>query len=68
MAFPELVGHQPELVALLLTGVQLLRQDQERFGLTLQLLLANHQLRGVFFFFFKREEEDTKTQRRDARS
>lgn len=44
MAFSELVGHQFVLVPLLLTGVQLLGQDQEGFLLTLQLLLTNHEL------------------------
>lgn len=44
MAFPELVGHQLVLIPLLLTRVQLLRQDQEGFFLALQLLLANHEL------------------------
>lgn len=44
MAFPELVGHQLVLIPLLLTRVQLLRQDQEGLFLALQLLLANHEL------------------------
>lgn len=48
MPFSELVGHQLVLVPLLLTRVQLLRQDQEGFLLTLQLLLTNHELDDAF--------------------
>ena len=62
MAFTELVGHQLVLIPLLLTRVQLLRQDQEGFCLTLQLLLANHELRDVF----GRQEDKLSHRRKDV--
>lgn len=47
MALPQLVGHQLVLVSLLLTGVQLLGQNEQRLLLTLQLALAHQELRGT---------------------
>jgi len=47
VALPQLVGHQLVLVSLLLTGVQLLGQNEQRLLLTLQLALAHQELRGT---------------------
>ena len=44
VALPQLVGHQLVLIPLLLTGVQLLRQDEESLLLTLQLPLTHQEL------------------------
>lgn len=44
VALAELVGHQFVLIPLLLAGVQLFRQYQKSFFLTLQLPLANYKL------------------------
>lgn len=44
VAFSQLVGHQLVLVSLLLTGIQLFRQDEKCLLLTLQLTLAHKEL------------------------
>lgn len=52
----ELVGHQFELIPLLLAGVQLFRQNQKSFFLTLQLPLADYELHERTNVLSKREE------------
>lgn len=44
VSLTQLVGHQLVLIPLLLTRVQLFRQNQESFFLTLQLPLTNQEL------------------------
>lgn len=44
MPLPQLVGHQLVLVSLLLTGVQLLGQNEQGLLLALQLALAHQEL------------------------
>ena len=44
VSLSELIGHQLELVPLLLARVQLLGQDQQSLLLALQLALADHKL------------------------
>ncbi len=44
MALPQLVGHQLVLVSFLLTGIQLLGQNEQGLFLTLQLALAHQEL------------------------
>lgn len=47
MALPQLVGHKLVLVSFLLTGVQLLGQNEQGLFLTLQLALAHQKLQQI---------------------
>lgn len=44
VALSQLIGHQLKLVTLLLTGIQLFGQNQQRLLLTLQLSLTHQEL------------------------
>lgn len=44
VALPQLVGHQLVLVSFLLTGIQLLGQNEQGLFLTLQLALTHQEL------------------------